>query len=275
MVGRPHDAQGCLLDVEGVLVRDKRYEPIAGAVAWVEALVAADTPFCLVSNNTTHRPGELVARLQGIGFVVAEDQLVGALDLGKSWLRENDRRRIMWLGVPGLRDYWREQGFEVVRAASDAEVDAVVLGAHPALTTADLDAALPALVDQGADLLCLHRNLFYLDADGRRRLGPGVWAAGFEALGGPGRVVTVGKPSPLIYRNALERIGVPAAKTLFISDDPQADLVTASRLGMVTAFVLSGKYRDHEILGCLPEDDWPDIICARLADLEPPKRDAT
>lgn len=82
----------------------------------------------------------------------------------------------------------------------------------------------------------------------------------------------VGKPAPRIYNEALERIGVAADETLFISDDPVADLVTAGRLGMTTAFVLSGKYADHAVLGRLPAEDWPDIISDRLADLELPKR---
>jgi len=53
------DFQSYLIDIEGVLVRDKRYEPIAGSVAWLNGLHARGIDFCLVSNNTTHRHGFL------------------------------------------------------------------------------------------------------------------------------------------------------------------------------------------------------------------------
>ena len=53
------------------------------------------------------------------------------------------------------------------------------------------------------------------------------------------------------------------------SDDPEADLVTAGRLGMRTAFVLSGKHADHGVLARLEQEDWPDIVCASLADIDP------
>ncbi|MDX2473866.1 MAG: HAD-IIA family hydrolase [Candidatus Krumholzibacteria bacterium] len=259
--------RGFLIDIEGVLVRDKRYEPIAGAVPWLRALREAGTPFCLVSNNTTHRPAELIGDLVAAGFPVTEDHLVGALDLGRRWLQERGRRRIMWLGTADLATYWAEMGFELVTGGA---CEAVVLGANAELSVGELDQALGAVLEQGADVVCLHRNPFFLDAEGQRRLGPGAWAAALEAVGGTGAVITVGKPSEKIYNEAIKRIGVAPAEALFISDDPVNDLVTAGQLGMTTAFVLSGKHPDHEILGRLAEEDWPDIICNSLADLERP-----
>ena len=257
--------RGWLIDIEGVLVRDKRYEPVPGSVAWLNGLLEADIPICLVSNNTTFRPEDLIARLVAVGFQLERKHLVGALELGVEWLRENDKQRILWLGSPTLTDFWREEGF-IPDAAEDCQ--AVVLGANSNLETVDLNRALGPILDQGADLLCLHRNLFFLDETGRRRLGSGAWAGCLEALGGDGRVVTVGKPEERIYREGLKRIGVPPAEALFISDDPAADLVTAGRLGMGTVFVLSGKYADHSVLGRMDQDDWPDIVCACPADFE-------
>jgi 4-nitrophenyl phosphatase len=262
---RPRPYRYYLIDIEGVLVRDKGYAPVPGSVAWFNGLAPRGIDSCLVSNNSTHRPADLVAALRGAGFALEADRLVGALSLALARLRERGQRRIMWLGSPGLRDFLAEEGFELVGAG---RCDAVVLGVNDALAVADLDRALVPLRDHGADLVCLHRNLFWLDAAGRRRLGPGAWAAALETLLGAGEVAVVGKPEPLLYRAALERLGTTAREALFISDDPQADLVTARRLGMGTAFVLSGKYGDHAVLGEMDQEDWPDVICQRPADIE-------
>lgn len=267
---RPGVLKACLIDIEGVLVRDKRYQAVPGSVDWMTSLAAGGRPFCLVSNNTTHRPADLVGELVRVGFPVTEKHLVGALGLGMQWLRERNKEKIRWLGTVGLEDYWREEGFEIVTAGS---CEAVVLGANPGLDISDLDGVLGPVLDEGADLLCLHRNLFYLDGTGRRRLGPGVWAAALEALGGVGQVVTVGKPSAKIYREGLKRVGVAPEEVIFISDDPISDLVTAGRLGMCTAFVLSGKYPDHGVLARLEENDWPDIVCSCLSDLDNQKEE--
>lgn len=258
---------GYLIDIEGVLVRDKRYAPIAGAVEWMTALHESGIPYCLVSNNTTHTPADLIADLVAAGFPVTDDHLVGALDLGRRWLSERGRQRIQWLGKPSLAGYWRDQGFELV---DDETCEAVVLGASTEVQVADLERALGPLLEQGADLVCLHRNPFFLDETGAKRLGPGAWAAALAAVGGQGRVITVGKPAEKIYNEAVKRLGVAPDEVLFISDDPVNDLVTARKLGMTTAFVLSGKHPDHTILGHLAEGDWPHIISNSLGDLDRP-----
>ena len=257
------DPGAWLIDIEGVLVRDKRYTPVEGSVAWLEAIVASGRPWCLVSNNSTDTPEELVARLAEAGFPVGPENLVGALGLATAWLLGRRRQRLMWLGHPRLADYWRQKGFELVE---EGPCEAVVLGANPEISVAGLDAALLALWEHEADLVCLHRNHFFLDVEGRRRLGPGAWAAALEPALTSGRVAVMGKPEEPIYREALKRVGVGPSEALFISDDPVADLVTAKRLGMTTVFTLSGKYDDHRILGQLDQEQWPDIIVATPAD---------
>ncbi len=253
-----------LIDIEGVLVKDKGYQPVEGSVAWLQGIQASGVPYCLVSNNSTDRPEDLLKRLSGLGFPVSQDQLAGVLFLGVQWLKERGRQTIMWLGNPQLTEFWQENGFTTV---SSGPCEAVVLGLNPDLAIAQLDNALPALLDGGADLVCLHRNLFFLDERGNRRLGPGSWAAALELVTGAGNVVTVGKPEERIYHQALKMVGAEPNEALFISDDPVADLVTAKRLGLTTVFTLSGKYTDHEILGQMDQDQWPDIIVSVPADL--------
>jgi len=265
---RPGTHRAFLIDVEGVLVRDKAYRALPGAVDWLAAVVSGGVPFCLVSNNTTLRPQEQLTALRDAGFDLEEDQLVGALAEGVRWLRERGRQSILWLGAPEMEGFWQDEGF---RTDDPDLCQAVILGADPDLPPDRLARAMTPLLDRGADLVCLHRNRYFLDAGGKRRLGPGAWAAALEALDGSGRVVTVGKPAERIYHEGLKRVGTAPSDTLFISDDPPADLVTAGRLGMRTAFVLSGKHSDHGVLARLEENDWPDIICAGLSDIEIPE----
>jgi len=262
---RPRDYRCYLIDIEGVLVRDKRYEAIPGSREWFAGLTDRGIKYCLVSNNTTHTPDELRSDLDQAGFSVKPDQLVTALELGVDLLTRWGKRRVMWLGVSRLQDYWRDQGFELVETG---ECDAVILGANSALQVADLNRALPALLDYRAELVALHRNTFFLDKTGRRTLGPGAWCAALESVSETGQALCVGKPEEKIYREALKRVAVEAAEALFISDDPLSDLVTAKRLGMGTAFLLCGKYPDHKVLGCMSQEEWPDTICERPADLD-------
>jgi len=259
------DRRCYLIDVEGVLVRDKSYRPVEGAVSWLNGLAEQGIAWCLVSNNTTHRPADLIGTLQRSGFAVEPTQLVGALSAGVDWLRRAGHRQLGWLGAPDLRAWFVGEGFEPVGAAAP-RCDAVVLGVSPELRVADLDRAL-AWLRAGAVLLCLHRNRFWRDAAGCARLGPGAWAAALEAAVPEVRSVSVGKPEPAVYQQALNSLGATAAEALFISDDPFSDLAGARRLGMATVFVLSGKYADRGILVDLPADQQPDLVLDRADQL--------
>jgi HAD superfamily hydrolase (TIGR01450 family) len=250
-----------LIDIEGVLVVDKSYRPVPGAVAWLNGLAARGIAWRLVSNNTTHRPDDLVAALVGAGFAVTGQHLVGALTTGVALLRREGWRRLGWLGAGAIRPWLEAQGFTLV-APGDRTCDAVVLGVAPDLRLSQLDQALRWL-QRGAALVCLHRNRFWLDAEGRPRLGPGALAAALEAAAPGSPALTAGKPEPAVYGEALESLGVNAGEALFISDDPFTDLVGARRLGLATVFVLSGKYRDASVLADLPPDQQPDLIIAR------------
>jgi ribonucleotide monophosphatase NagD (HAD superfamily) len=53
-----------------------------------------------------------------------------------------------------------------------------------------------------------------------------------------------------------------------ISDDPFSDLVGAKKLGMKTAFVLSGKYRDKDILNEMDKDIYPDFVFDNITQIE-------
>jgi NagD protein len=255
-------ARSCyLIDIEGVLVVDKSYRPVPGAVAWLNGLDAAGIRWRLVSNNTTHRPEDLISALRRVGFDVSREHLIGALQTGVAWLQEAGHRRLGWLGSPELRPWLAAQGLELVAPSAPA-CDAVVLGVSPDLRVDDLDRAL-AWLRGGAELLCLHRNRFWLDATGQARLGPGAWAAALEAAVPQARTATAGKPEPAVYREALESLGADPAEALFISDDPCSDLAGARRLGLATVLVLSGKYRDRGVLDTLAADQQPDLVLAR------------
>ena len=267
---RPREYLAYAIDVEGVLVRDKSYEPVDGSVEWFAGLSDAGLARVLVSNNTTHAPDDMAADLRRAGFDVTGDDIVSALVIGADLLESWGKTRLLWLGHPRLADWWRARGFDLLSTDSDdlTQCDAVVLGVNPELKVNDLDTAIVALMDANAELVALHRNIFWLDEQGQRRCGPGCFAAALAECSRREPVV-VGKPKERIYRESLKRVGVSARDVLFISDDPVADLVTAKSMGMGTAFVLSGKYSDHAVLERLSEDEWPDIIADRPLDLDP------
>jgi len=255
--------RGLLLDVEGVLVGDKRYAAVATAVGFVRGARAADCPLRLITNNTTDDRPTIVSKLTQAGFDFSLEEVLTCTGAAVERLRAAGARRCLVLGTTALRGMFVDAGFEI---ADDKDVDAVVVGFDTELTYARLQTACDAVLTHGATLLALHHNRLLIDAAGRLAPSVGAIVASIE-YATQVEAIIVGKPSADYFRMGLTGLGVPAADVLMVSDDPLTDLVGAKRLGMKTAFALSGKYADRAVLEHVPEAGRPDIVVARVGDL--------
>jgi HAD superfamily hydrolase (TIGR01458 family) len=256
-------ARGLLLDVEGVLVADKRYQPVAGAVAFVRQARAAGCPLRLITNNTTDDRPAIIAKLTQAGFDFALDELHTCTGAAVRRLHELHARRCLVLGTDALRRMFVDAGLEVVDAS---DVAAVVVGLDTELTYERLRLACDAIVSHSAAFLALHSNRLYTDTAGRvsPSVGPIVAAIEYATQTRP---VVLGKPSPDYFQQALDDLGLPPADVLVVSDDPFSDLAGARRMGMRAAFVLSGKYHDAGVVETIPTAERPDMVVPRIGDL--------
>ena len=254
--------EGFLLDVEGTLVADKRYQPIRGAVEFIHGLRRANLPLRLITNNTTDARDSLLNKLKRAGFAFAGDELHTCIGAAVTHLRTIGATRCLVLGPRTLREAFADEGFAV---PNQAEVDAVVVGLDTDLTFERLRLACDAVGDRGASLVALHRNRLFVDSQGR--CAPSVGAI-VEAIRYATQVepTLIGKPSPVYFQQALDDISLPPEYVLVVSDDPLSDLAGAKRMGMQAAFVLSGKYTDRSIINSLPELERPDLVVETIGD---------
>jgi 4-nitrophenyl phosphatase len=245
-----------LVDIEGTIVKDKSYTSIDGAVEWINSFSASDHHLVLLSNNTTHKPRDLVSLLRSKGFEVSAENLVTCMSAAVNWMKTGSVNTCFLIGSPKLREYLNESGIET---PSHHKVEAVLVGLDTSLTYDKLKIALNALVKNDASLLALHTNRLYKDEDGELSpsVGPVVKALEY---GSQKEARVFGKPNPEIYREAISKFDIQAENCFMISDDPLSDLAGAKRLGMKTVFVTSGKYKDKEILNSLSEQSQPDWI---------------
>lgn len=245
-----------LVDIEGTIVKDKSYAPIDGAVEWTNSLSSSTHHLVLLSNNTTHKPDELVALLKSKGFDVQTENLVTCMSTAVNWLKTESVKSCFVIGSAQLKEYLNENGIET---PSHHRVEAVLVGLDPFLTYDKLKVALNALVKKDASLLALHTNRLYQDEEGELSpsVGPVVKALEY---GSQKEARVFGKPSPEIYGEAMRKFNLEAEQCFMISDDPLSDLAGAKRLGMKTVFVTSGKYKDKEILKSLSEEAQPNWV---------------
>jgi len=260
-----------LIDIEGTIVQDKSYAPIEGAINWINALTSSSPPsagfsthqFALVSNNTTHKPEELLTLLRNLGFNIQPNNLITCMSTALSWLKRKEIKNCLVIGSPQLKEYLNENG---INTPSDDKAEAVLVGLDSLLNYDKLKIAINALVTNNASLLALHTNRLYKDEKGE--LSPSVGAV-VKALeySSQKRAKVFGKPNPEIFREALRRFNSKPENCIMISDDPLSDLLGAKKLGMKTVFVTSGKYKDKMILKNLNKRFQPDWIHASVKEI--------
>jgi HAD superfamily hydrolase (TIGR01458 family) len=246
-----------LLDVDGVL--HVSGVPIAGAAAAVRALRVAGHRMRFVTNSTTRSRAQLGAELRAMGIELDDDELQTTGDVAARALAG---KRVLALTMPGLLDDL--QGLQLV----GMNVDAVLIGGADegeetgrVFSYLNLNRAFHEL-DAGAELYCLHKNKWWQTADGAR-LDAGAFVAGLEYAAGTEATV-LGKPSSTYFAAALEALDAEPTLTWMVGDDLEGDCVGASRHGMRTILVRTGKFRPDEVERSSVQ---PDGIISSIAQL--------
>ena len=247
-----------LLDIDGVLQLSGRALPGAGEA--VAALRADGHRLRFVTNNTVRSRATLAAELRALGVDVGEDELETTPVAAAHSLAG---LRVLALTMAAVREDLA-LGVELV----DEHADVVLVGgADETDEVGDvfawerLDRAFGEL-ERGARLVCLHRNRWWMTADGLR-LDSGAVVAGLEYAAGV-EAELVGKPSPAYFEAALAALAVAPGDAVMVGDDVESDVSAAQRLGLHGVLVRTGKFREDTLAVASPA---PDAVLDSVAEL--------
>jgi len=244
-----------VLDADGVLMY--RGEPIPGAPEAVTELRRRGIPYRVVTNfSSAHRSSLAAAFGQATGLSVDGAEIITAASAAAAYTAaHHPGAPLLVLAQPDARREWAGQTL-VTPEEADARTEpvaAVVIGdAGDALTYANLDIAFRQLRG-GAEFVAMHRNPWWVTPKGFT-LDAGALVAGLEfALGR--RAVVCGKPSPVVFRQAVGELRAELAnrsngsdgrrlrtsEVAMVGDDPSADVAAARRAGLRGILTLTGK----------------------------------
>ena len=246
---------GVLLDIDGVLAIS--WEPLPGAIDTLEWMRGRGIPFRLITNTTTKTRTDLVATLRDAGFDVHLDDLVTAVAATAEHIRTNR---------PGARCFVLSDGdaaadLEDIELVDIESADLVVLGGACSDFTYDVMNRIFRRLMGGAELIGMHRNLYWRTSEGFQ-LDAGAYVAGLEEATGR-RATICGKPSSAYFDAALAMLGVPRARALMVGDDIENDVHGARAVGLPTALVRTGKF----LPGDLEKAPGPDHVLETIVDL--------
>jgi HAD superfamily hydrolase (TIGR01450 family) len=245
-----------ILDADGVLLY--RSQPIPGAPEAVVELRRRGIPYRVLTNfSSAHRSSLAAGFGKATGLEVDSAEIITAASAAAAYTaRHHAGRPILVLAAPDARREWAGQDLVALEAADarSEPVAAVVIGdAGDDLSYRNLDIAFRQLRN-GAEFVAMHRNPWWMTPKGFT-LDAGALVAGLEfALGR--RAVITGKPSPVVFRQALDELRAEVARSggsrlraadvAMVGDDPQADIAAARRVGLRGILVLTGKVTADE-----------------------------
>ncbi|MEO8423430.1 MAG: TIGR01458 family HAD-type hydrolase [Actinomycetota bacterium] len=251
------DVDGLLLDIDGVL--SVSWEPIDGAIETLGWLRGQGIPFRLITNTTTHPRDALAHTLRESGFAVDPPEVVTAVVATAGYLRTHHADARVFLLSDGDA---RADLVDVALVGADEPADVVVIGgACDDFSYAALNHVF-GLLNDGATLIGMHRNLYWRTAEGLQ-LDGGAYIAALEEATGT-KATICGKPAPAYFEAALEMLGVPAARAAMVGDDVENDVLGAQQIGMAGVLVRTGKFRPTDLER---DEGTPDHVIDSFADL--------
>ncbi|GAA1869546.1 HAD-IIA family hydrolase [Myceligenerans crystallogenes] len=228
-----------LSDMDGVLVHEGTALP--GAAEFVKRLRDTDVPFLVLTNNSIYTARDLRARLATSGIEVAEESIwTSALATAQFLHDQIPGGSAYAIGEAGLTTALYEAGYTL----TESDPDYVVLGETRTYSFEAITKAI-RLIKGGSRFIATNP-----DVTGPSQEGPlpatGSVAAMITAATGRAPYF-VGKPNPILFRSALNRLGAHSEETAMIGDRMDTDIVGGIEAGLETFLVLTGSTQTHEV----------------------------
>jgi NagD protein len=245
-----------LTDMDGVLVHEERALP--GAAEFLQRLVEKKRPFLVLTNNSIFTPRDLAARLSRSGLDVPEGAIWTSALATAAFLHDQLPGGSAYvIGEAGLTTALHEVGYTL----TDTGPDFVVLGETRTYSFEAITRAI-RLVGDGARFIATNPDVTGPSPEGPLPATGSVAAMITKATGA--EPYFVGKPNPMMFRSAMNRIEAHSETTVMIGDRMDTDVVAGIEAGLETVLVLSGSTQASDI-SRYPFR--PSRICDSIADV--------
>lgn len=248
--------RGFLIDMDGVIY--KGTEVIPGAPEFIQQLTRQGIPFLFLTNNSQRTRRDVATKLIRMGFKVEEENIFTcAMATARFLAKQKPDGTAFVIGEGGLLNALHSNGYSIV----DHEPDYVVVGEGRSFTCEMIETAVQ-MVMNGAKLVATNPDPNCPTPKGLRP-GCGAIVAIIEKATGIASF-SVGKPSPVMMREARKELGLTADETTMVGDTMETDILGGVQMGYRTVLVLTGGTRREDLIRYAYR---PDVIVESIADL--------
>ena len=248
--------KGFLIDMDGVIYRG--HELIPGARGFIEHLKRSRIPFMFLTNNSQRTRRDVAMKLSRMGVDVEDRHIFTcAMATARFLASQKPHGTAFVIGEGGLLNALHSNGYAIV----DKAPDYVVVGEGRTLSFEMLEQAVQMVID-GAKLIATNLDPNCPTLSGTRP-GCGAIVSLIERAAGT-QAFSVGKPSPVMMRQARQELGMATSETIMIGDTMETDILGGVQMGYRTILVLSGGSRREDLAKYAYQ---PDVVIDSVADL--------
>jgi NagD protein len=228
-----------LTDMDGVLIHEGSLIP--GADVFIRRLRETGKRFLVLTNNSIYTPRDLRARLARTGIDLPESAIwTSAMATAQFLDTQRPEGSAYVIGEAGLTTALHEAGYVL----TDNDPDYVVLGETRNYSFESITRAI-RLINDGSRFICTNPDATGPSLEGALPAAGSVAALITKATGVD--PYFVGKPNPLMMREALNQIEAHSETSAMVGDRMDTDVLGGLEAGLRTFLVLTGVTQADEV----------------------------
>jgi len=227
-----HKKNGFIIDMDGVIYHGNKLLP--GVKKFIQWLRDNNKKFVFLTNSSERTPKELKEKLSRLGIEVGTEVFyTSALATAMFLANQKPKGSAFIIGEAGLINALYNVGYTM----NNVDPDYVVMGESRTYSYEKIEQAVN-LVIKGAKLIGANPDLTGPTENGiapatKSLIAPIELSTGRSAY-------FVGKPNPLMMRNALKKIKCTREESIIIGDRMDTDMIAGIESEIDTCLVLSG-----------------------------------
>lgn len=238
---------GLIIDMDGVLWHGNN--PMKGVEAFFQLLRKKHIPFVLATNNASLTQQQYIEKLASMNIDVAANEILTSSMATVSYLCEHlpaDNKRVFVIGEDGLKQPLLENGFVLTDLYEVDQPEKGITGRTADIVVSGLDrhlswdklATATLNINAGAAFYATNSDAT-LPTELGEVMGNGGVLAALESVTGV-KPISIGKPAPILYEQALKILGTTKETTIAIGDRLNTDILGAVNAGIRSVLVLTG-----------------------------------
>jgi NagD protein len=246
-----------ICDMDGVIYHGNKLLP--GVLEFVQWLQKEQKKFLFLTNSSARTLRELSEKLARMGLKVDESHFYTSARATAAFLASQRPGGTAYvIGDAGIINALYDEGYSI----NDTNPDYVVVSESANYDYARICHATK-LVLNGAKLIGTNPDLTGPIEGGQIVPATGALLAPIELATGA-KAYYVGKPNPLMMRNALKQLGSKREETAIVGDRMDTDIIAGVEAEITTVLVLSGVTKSED-LGCFAYQ--PDYVLNGVGDI--------